>query len=123
METDEYQEKITKLTSNKATYEKLKKTPTRKFEAEVIRMLNTLEKEGKITKDQYWYLCPTLDKVLRMCGSPKIHKEGVPLRPIVEYTQTIAYRVSRDLADIIHLLVGKTQHHTEDSQELVKEMT
>ena len=58
-----------------------------------------------------------------MYGSPKIHKEGVPLRPIVDYTQTIAYRVSRELANILQPLVGKTEHHTENSQELVKEMT
>ncbi len=88
----------------------------------MIKLLSNLEKEGKITKDQYWYLYPTLEKVPRMYGSPKIHKDGVPLRPIVNYTQTIAYRLSRDLADILKPLMGKTIHHTENSQELVKEM-
>ena len=58
-----------------------------------------------------------------MYGSPKIHKEGVPLRPFVDYTQTIAYIVSRELANILQPLVGKTEHRTENSQELVKEMT
>ena len=37
--------------------------------------------------------------------------------------QTITYRVSRELANILQPLVGKTEHHTENSQELVKEMT
>ena len=118
METKEYQEKIEEILNDEATYEKLKK-----YKAELIRMVNSLEKEGKITKDQYWYLYPTLEKVPRMYGSPKIHKEGVPLRPIVDYTQTIAYRVSRELANILQPLVGKTEHHTENSQELVNEMT
>ena len=45
------------------------------------------------------------------------------LRPIVDYPQTIAYRVSRELANILQPLVGKTEYHTENSQELVKEMT
>ena len=111
------------MLNDEVTYEKLKKDPTKKYKAELIRMVNSLEKEGKITKDQYWYLYPTLEKVPRMYGSPNIHKEGVPLRPIVDYTQTIAYRVSRELANILHPLVGKTEHHTENSQELVKEMT
>ncbi|KAI0232255.1 hypothetical protein LSAT2_017403, partial [Lamellibrachia satsuma] len=123
METREYQEKMKEMLNDEATYEKLKKDPTKKYKAELIRMVNSLEKEGKITKDQYWYLYPTLEKVPRMYGSPKIHKEGVPLRPIVDYTQTIAYRVSRELANILQPLVGKTEHHTENSQELVKEMT
>ena len=111
------------MLNDEATYEKLKKDPTKKYKAELIRMVNSLKKEGKITKDQYWYLYLTLEKVPRMYGSPTIHKEGVPLRPIVDYTQTIAYRVSRELANILQPLVGKTEHHTENSQELVKEMT
>ena len=115
--------KIKEMLNDEATYEKLKKHPTKKYKTELIRMVNSLEKEGKITKDQYWYLYPTLEKVPMMYGSPKIHKEGVPLRPIVDYTQTTAYRVSRELANILQPLVGKTEHHTENSQELVKEMT
>ena len=56
METDEYQEKMTTLISDKAIYEKLEKNPTRKFKAELIRMTNAIEKEETITKDQYWFL-------------------------------------------------------------------
>ena len=63
METREYQEKIKEMLNDEATYEKLKKDPTKKYKAELIRMVNSLEKEGKITKDQYWYLYPTLEKV------------------------------------------------------------
>ena len=80
METREYQDKMKEMLNDEATYEKLKKDPTKKYKAELIRMVNSLEKEGKITKDQYWYLYPTLEKVPRMYGSPKIHKDGVPLR-------------------------------------------
>ena len=54
-----------------------------------------------------------------MDGSPKIHKEGVPLRPNADHTQTIAYGVSRDVANIIQPLGGKTEHHIKNSQELV----
>ena len=86
METKEYQDKMKEMLNDEATYEKLKKDPTKKYKTELIRMVNSLEKEGKSTKDQYWYLYPTLEKVPRMYGSPKIHKKGVPLRPIVDYT-------------------------------------
>lgn len=44
METDEYQEKITKLVSDKATYEKLNNDPTRRYDPELIRILSTLER-------------------------------------------------------------------------------
>ena len=58
-----------------------------------------------------------------MYGSSKIHKEGEPLRPIVDYTQTVGHKVFRELADILQPFVGKTEHHATNSQELVKEMT
>ena len=61
---------MTKLLSNKSTYEKLKKDPTKKYKA-LIRVFTTLGKEGKITQDQYWYLYPTLEKVPRKYGSQR----------------------------------------------------
>jgi len=39
----------------------------------------------------------------------KIHKKGVPLRPIVDYN------VSRELAEISQTVVGKTEHQTANS--------
>ena len=110
------------MLSDTETYTKLKKDPTRKYKAELIGMLNELEKSNKITKDQYWYLYPTPEKAPRMYGSPKIHKQGTPLRPIVDYTGTIAYKVSRDLADILQPLVGKTEYHVENSKDFVKDI-
>ena len=50
MEKEEYQEKITKLLSDKLTYEKRKKDPTRNDKAELIRMFPAMEKEVKITQ-------------------------------------------------------------------------
>ena len=41
---------IHEMLNDEATYEKLKKDPTKKYKAELIRMVNSLEKEGKITK-------------------------------------------------------------------------
>ena len=123
LKSQEYQDKMNGMLSDRNTYEKLKKDPTQKYKSVLIKMLGDLEKAGKITKDQYWFLYPTLEKVPRMYGSPKIHKEGTPLRPIVDYTQTIAYRLSRAIADILQPLVGKTKHHTENSKELVKELS
>jgi len=64
--------------------------------------------DRQITKEQYKYLYPTIKKVPRMYGSPNIHKEDVLLRPTVDYTHTIGYKVYRELAEILQPLVGKT---------------
>ena len=57
-----------------------------------------------------------------MYCTPKIHKEGTPLRPIVDYTGSIGYNVSRALADILAPLVGKTVFHVQNSNDLVKSL-
>ena len=46
-------------------------------------------------------LYPTVENIPRMYFTPKIHNEGTPLRPIVDYTETIMYETSRKLADIL----------------------
>ncbi|XP_072051850.1 uncharacterized protein [Amphiura filiformis] len=46
-----------------------------------------------------------------------------PYRPIVDYTGSIAYNVSRSLADILAPLVGQTIHHDNNSGQLAEELT
>jgi len=62
------------------------------------------------------------ENVPRMYCTPKIHKTGNPLRPIVDYTGSIGYRTSRALANILAPLVGKSDHHLNNSKHIVKEM-
>ena len=57
-----------------------------------------------------------------MYCTPKIHKTGNPLKPIVDYTGSIGYRTSRALADILAPLVGKSDHYLNNSKYLAKEM-
>ena len=49
---------------------------------------------------------------------PKIHKEGNPLRPIVDYTGSIGYNSSRLLADVLGPLVGQSDYHVKNSKHL-----
>jgi len=46
-----------------------------------------------------------------MYCTPKIHKLGMPLRPIVDYTGSIGYNTSRYLAVILSCVVGKTEYN------------
>jgi len=62
------------------------------------------------------------ENVPRMYCTPKIHKTGNPLRPIVDYTGSIGYKTSQALADILATLVGKSDHHLINSKHLAKEM-
>jgi len=49
---------------------------------------------------------------------PKVQKKVVPFRPIVDYTGSIGYNTSQHLADILALLVGKTEQFVKNSRHL-----
>ena len=123
MDKEEYEEKVKQMLSDKRTYEKLSKDPTPVYKKKLVSILSRLKDEGKITYQQYQHLYPTTETVPRMYCTPKIHKKDNPLRPIVDYTGTMAYNTSRALADILSPLIGKTEHHVKNSKHLSEEMT
>ena len=57
-----------------------------------------------------------------MYCTPKIHKDGTPLRPIVDYCGSIMYETSKELARILGPLVGQTQHHVKNSKDLAEDL-
>ena len=46
----------------------------------------------------------------RFTGLPKIHKENVPIRPLINYTSAPTYKTAKKLAQIIKKDVYKRQH-------------
>ena len=124
IDKEEYNSKLTSMLSDTNTYTKLKKDPTAAYKKKLVAILTRLEKEEKIKPGDKNFLYPTCtaENVPRIYGSPKIHKDGTPLRPIVDYLGSIAYNVSRSLADILGPLVGKTEHHVLNSKQLAEEM-
>ncbi|KAJ8019710.1 hypothetical protein HOLleu_41397 [Holothuria leucospilota] len=56
----------------------------------------------------------------RIYGLPKVHKEGIPLRPIVSSINSPSYNLARDLADILTPLSGKGMSYIKNSQHFVE---
>jgi len=110
------------MLQDKKTYVELPSDPTAKYKRKLVSALTNLKKEGKITVSKYNSLYPTAENIPRLYCTPKIHKPGTPLRPIVDYTGTIGYSTSRWLADILGALVGKTPHHCHNSKHLAEEL-
>ncbi|XP_060074957.1 uncharacterized protein LOC132554659 [Ylistrum balloti] len=123
MDTDDYEAKVMTMLHDNKTYEQLQTNPTNKLKRRLISILTRLKQESKITESQYRYLYPTAENTPRIYCTPKIHKQGNPLRPIVDYTGSIGYNVSRSLADILGPLVGKSEHHVRNSKHLAEAMS
>ena len=122
MDTEDYESKVKEMLDDKRTYEVLQSDPTPKYKKELVGKLSKLKQEGEIMQEDYDWLYPTAENVPRMYCMPKTHKAGNLLRPVVDYTGFIGYRTSQALADILAPLVGKSDHHLNNSKHLAKEM-
>ena len=117
----EYESKMDAMLADTKTYEILKKDPTSSLRTKLINILKRLEKkEHKIDKTQYNELYPTTFHMPRIYGSPKIHKENCPLRPIVEGIGSVTYNLQKSLKPILRPIEGDPEFYIKDSKDLVK---
>ena len=86
------------------------------------RFSKRLKDAGGISQQQYWHLYPTSEDVPKFYGLPKIHKQGTPLRPIISGIGTITYNTAKFCAKIISPLVGKSDYHIKNTQDLVQKV-
>ena len=124
MDVEEYEKKVRDMSGDEKTYTKLSSDPTPKYGKKLLSILDRMKSEGKITAKQYQHLTPASENqnIPRMYCTPKIHKVGNPLRPIVDYTGSIGYNVSQALAELLVPLVGKTKYHVKNAKHFADEL-
>ena len=75
--------------------------PTTKIKTKTLKQLKFLKDNEFIDNKLYYYLKPTDSPVPRFYGRPKIHKPGVPIRPIVSYSGSLQYNLNKYIANIL----------------------
>ena len=121
MDTEEYIKKAEDLL-NQPTYKSLPTDPTTRYENKLITLLKTIKAEGEINEIVYRRLYPTGAGSPKFYGLPKIHKIGMPLRPIVSSIWAVTYETSEKLARILKALVGRSPHHVQDTQDIIQQI-
>ena len=53
-------------------------------------------------------------------GLPKIHKAGIPLRPIISSTGTVTCNTAKELAKFLKPLVGSSRHHVHNNRDFIE---
>ncbi|XP_072046288.1 uncharacterized protein [Amphiura filiformis] len=102
------------------TYVKLKKDPTKTYQNKLIKILKDFKSEGNLSDYKYSKLYPSSCCVPSFYGLPKVHKEGAPLRPIVSSINSVTYESAKYLADILNVLIGKSEHHIKNTESFVE---
>ena len=108
------------LLDDETTYKKLPSDPTDASKNAIIAALAPIKEY--VPPTVYWRIYPYTTQPPLYFGNPKIHKEGLPMRPIVSARDTIFSGLTRDLGRILVPLVGHTQHHLRYSADLVDKL-
>ena len=94
MDRDAYIKKAEELL-NQPTYKSIPTDPTTKYKNKLINLLKTVKAEGGINEGIYRRLYPIGAGSPKSYGLPEVHKEGMPLRPIVSSLGAVTYETSK----------------------------
>jgi len=111
----DYKQKITSLLED-PSYRRLARDPTDSTERKTTLLL----KKSTLTEDICKQLRLARSRPPRLYGLPKIHKEGVPLRHIVNNIGAPTYQLSKYLAGILSQLTGNSAHHVKNSFHFIQ---
>ena len=68
----------------------------------------------------YRRLYPTGAVPPKYYGLPKVHKPGMPLRPIISSIGSITHSTAKELARIIKPLAVRSSHHVKNNMDFIK---
>ena len=92
-----------------SSYKKITDDPTAKLKNKLISILKKFKADGGLKDDLYRRLYPTGAVSPKFYGLPKIHKPGIPLRPIISSIGTVTYNTAKELARILKPTGGIVQ--------------
>ena len=106
MDTDDYDRKMNTIISDTSTYKKLDFDPTDKYVKPLRKELESLKNNLHITPQFYNKFYPRDCSAPKIYSLPKIHKTGVPLRPIVSTFQSPVTKLGKWLSVALRTLLG-----------------
>ena len=121
MDREDYIRKAEELLSQ-PTYKPIPTDPTTKYRNTLISLLKTIKTKGRINVVIFRRLYPTGAGPPEFYGLPKVHKEGMPLRPIVSSIGAVTYETSKELSRILKPLVGKSPYLVQNNKELIQHL-
>ena len=120
MDRLDYSNKLADLIGS-GGYCKVKKDPTLKMERKLSQILG--KNKDLIPQTKYRELIQHYSKLPHIYGLPKIHKDGIPLRPVVSSRGSACHPLSCFLEEIISTLTGKSSSYIKNSAHFVERIS
>lgn len=113
----EYNKKMREHLSDTSTYQYLPNDPTTKVNNIQKKLINQLVIKKYISMEQRQYLMNYNPITPRIYGLPKLHKTGIPLRPIVSTIGSPSYKLSKYLIQSLKPLSQNSNTNVKNSFE------
>ncbi|XP_044757795.1 uncharacterized protein LOC123315953 [Coccinella septempunctata] len=114
----EYNEKMHEILDDNTTYKQIKRDMTITLEKENNRIIKEWEQKKYITKQDEKTLLTHNSKIPKIYGLPKVHKQNIPLRPIVSCIQSPLYKLSKYMANILSNAINNNEYYIKNSFDL-----
>ncbi|BHF66756.1 hypothetical protein SprV_0200977800 [Sparganum proliferum] len=128
MNRSDYVAKIQSILSDQKKFKKVDKEKdcTDEVEAKLTECLRRLHTEGYISDRELEHLRPVGTHIPRLYGLPKIHKEGLPVRPILDMRNSPYHAIAKWLAEklkpIQHQLAPRSYRDTFEFIDDIKDL-
>ena len=116
----DYIDEALRQLSSPSFYQKLDSDPTLEFSTLITSDLTDMKNNNEIDEDVYEYLCPENPRPGQFYLLPKIHKEGVPGRPIVSAIGHPTEKISQFLDYHLKDHVEKLPSYLKDTTDYIK---
>ena len=118
MDKAEYITKCEALLQDNSVYQHLSKDTSPTIHKELIKILQDYKKNNFISETEYTQLRPHCSNspAARFYGLPKIHKDHMPMLPIISACGTATYNTAKFITKILQNYCGKTSSFVKDIQ-------
>ena len=121
---NDYYKKMNDILQDNTKFQRLNDSPvklTLQRENQLKKLLATLKKSESITPETYDKLYPTGSRIGILYGLPKIHKNNIPLRPILSCINNYSYKVAKFFIPLLNPL-SLGSYMVRDSFSFVQEL-
>ncbi len=118
----DYESKMSDLLNDQATYKQLKFDTTDSLHARLDYIATTFLKKGWINENNFKDITMFNAAAPKIYGQPKIHKRGIPLRPVVASYESPNCKASKFLADILKNLTQSSKYNVKNAPHFVNEV-
>lgn len=119
---DDYTNKANDILGDTETYKILKKNPTTSIQNKNNKLIDSLIENNYLSKEEGKKLKTNNALPPKIYFQPKIHKNGVPLRPIVSFIGSPLYNLTKYISTILSQMFDRDERYVRNSFEFVEDM-